>query len=107
MFESATFESERFEWIFFNERRISRKKKDSENYNEFMDYQPLIKRTLIESMHRHRDSHLGMQYKNALLLLPSHPILSLDDIEHMITSVKIAKEMIEMIRTGDDFIEKN
>ena len=92
---------------FFQRTSNFEKKKDSENYNEFMDYQPLIKRTLIESMHRHRDSHLGMQYKNALLLLPSHPILSLDDIEHMITSVKIAKEMIEMIRTGDDFIEKN
>ena len=72
-----------------------------------MDYQPLIKRNLIESMHRHKDSHLGTQYKNALLLLPSHPILSLNDIEHMITSVKIANEMIEMLRTGKGSHEKN
>tara|TARA_B110000483_G_C18107195_1_gene508155 strand:+ start:597 stop:809 length:213 start_codon:yes stop_codon:yes gene_type:complete len=70
-----------------------------------MDYGPLIKHNLIKQMEKHDGTYLRTQYKNTLILLPNHPILEIKDIEHMITSVKIATEMKEMIDTGNDLLE--
>lgn len=70
-----------------------------------MDYGPLIKRNFIKRMDQHSGEHLGTQYKNTLILLPNHPILGIKDLEHMITSVKIATEMKHMIDTGENLLD--
>lgn len=70
-----------------------------------MDYGPLIKRNFIKRMETHQGTHFATQYRNVLILLPNYPILDIQDVEHMITSVKIAIEMKRIIDTGKDLVD--
>jgi hypothetical protein len=88
-----------------NETLESKEKKHVDRYTDRMDYGPLIKRNFIKRMDKHHGEHLGTQYKNSLILLPNHPILDITDLEHMITSVKIAIEIKQMIDTGKDLLD--
>jgi hypothetical protein len=88
-----------------NETLESKEKKHVDRYTGWMDYGPLIKRNFIKRMDQHSGEHLGTQYKNTLILLPNHPILGIKDLEHMITSVKIATEMKHMIDTGENLLD--
>ena len=67
---------------------------------DYFDYTNLIKRNIIHLMHEHAGSPLSTEYKAVLLQLPNHPILSVQDLYNVKTSVRIAMQMKHMIDTG-------
>ena len=73
---------------------------------DYFDYSILIKRNFIHLMHQHKGSSVSEEYEAVLLQLPNHPVLSLRDLHHVKTSVRIALQMKHMIDTGEDLHKK-
>ena len=79
-----------------------------------VDHGPLIKRNFIILMNKNQDLgktmdssviHKAAVYKNALLQLPMHPILSEEDLKSIHTYPFVLQQMQYLISTGKDLEE--
>jgi len=78
----------------------------------FYDYHHLIKKNLIYLMEKYEkiemisnSENLSNYYRNALLQLPNHPILTMYDLDRVSTIPKIRTEMAYIIDNKDDIEE--
>ena len=72
-----------------------------------MDYTNIIKKNLIILMKKneHNNPTLARQYKNTLLRLPLHPILSKDDLKNVESTQTIFDQINKIIETNSDLDE--
>lgn len=72
-----------------------------------MDYTNIIKKNLIILMKKHELNNptLARQYKNTLLRLPLHPILSKDDLKNVESTQTIFDQINKIIETNSDLDE--
>lgn len=72
-----------------------------------MDYTNIIKKNLIILMKKHELNNptLARQYKNTLLRLPLHPILSKDDLKNVESTQTIFDQINKIIETNSDVDE--
>lgn len=72
-----------------------------------MDYTNIIKKNLIILMKKneHNNPTLARQYKNTLLRLPFHPILSKDDLKNVESTQTIFDQINKIIETNSDLDE--
>lgn len=80
----------------------------------FVDHGPRIKRNLIVLMNKYKELgktmipnviHKAAVYKNALLQLPVHPILSEKDLKNINTYPFVLHQIQHIISTGKDLEE--
>jgi hypothetical protein len=72
-----------------------------------MDYTNIIKKNLIILMKKNElnNPSLARQYKNTLLRLPLHPILSKDDLKNVESTQAIFDQINKIIETNSDLEE--
>jgi hypothetical protein len=72
-----------------------------------MDYTNIIKKNLIIMMKKNERNNptLARQYKNTLLRLPLHPILSKDDLKDVESTLTIFNQMNKIMETNSDLEE--
>jgi hypothetical protein len=72
-----------------------------------MDYTNIIKKNLIILMKKneHNNPTLARQYKNTLLRLPLHPILSKDDLKNVESTQTIFYQINRIMETNSDLDE--
>jgi hypothetical protein len=72
-----------------------------------MDYTNIIKKNLIVLMKKNELNNptLARQYKNTLLRLPLHPILSKDDLKNVESTQTIFDQINKIIETNSDLDE--
>ena len=77
------------------------------------DYAPRIKRNFIFLLEKYRalsesDTEMrcrALEYEHALLQLPNHPILDINDVRHIQTTSVIMQQIGELIRDDNDLAE--
>jgi hypothetical protein len=69
-----------------------------------MDYTNIIKKNLIILMKKNElnNPSLARQYKNTLLRLPLHPILSKEDLKNVESTQAIFDQIYKLMETNSD-----
>jgi hypothetical protein len=72
-----------------------------------MDFTPIIKKNLITLMKKNELNNptLARQYKNTLLRLPLHPILSIHDLKDVESTQTIFSQIHKIMETNSDLEE--